>query len=79
MAVRAMAGAAANSSHSSTTVVAEVPGSSPVPIGAQVTALPGSCGNATVGGVECYQCGPNWFNSYFGNSSVYHRVVEAPY
>lgn len=85
MAVGAMAGAAAASSHSApppsstTVVVQEAPGTSQMPIGAQVTVLPGNCGSATVGGVEYYQCGPNWFKPYFGNSSVYYRVVTAPY
>lgn len=83
MAVGAMAGAAAASSRqpssSTTVVVQESPGSSQMPIGSQVTVLPGNCGSATVGGVEYYQCGPNWFKPYFGNSSVYYKVVAAPY
>ncbi len=82
LAVGAMAGAAVakSSQPSSTTVVVqESPGASQMPIGTQVTVLPGNCGSATVGGVEYYNCGPNWFKPYFGNSSVYYKVVAAPY
>lgn len=85
LAVGAMVGAAAASSHSApppTTVVVQQPAqaySSQMPIGTQVTVLPGNCGSATVQGVEYYQCGPNWYKPYFGNSSVYYQVVPVPY
>lgn len=87
MAVGTMAGAAMASSHSqptNTTVVVQQPASTPaattqMPIGSQVTVLPGNCGSATIRGVEYYECGPNWFKPYFGNSSVYYQVVAAPY
>ncbi len=84
MAVGAMVGASAAKSSapppsSTTVVVQESPGASQMPVGAQVTVLPGNCGSATVGDVEYYQCGPNWFKPYFGNSSVYYKVVQAPY
>ena len=84
LAVGAMVGSAAASSNyyspSTTTVVVQQPSySSQMPYGTQVTVLPGNCGSATVRGVEYYQCGPNWFKPYFGNSSVYYQVVSAPY
>lgn len=85
LAVGAMAGAAAASSYSApgqTTVVVQQPAPTYVaalPIGTQVTVLPGNCGNATLHGVEYYVCGPNWFKPYFGNSSVYYQVVPGPY
>lgn len=86
LAVGAMVGAAAASSHSApppqtTTVVVEQQPvyASAMPIGTQVTVLPGNCGSATVRGVEYYQCGSNWFKPYFGNASVYYKVVSAPY
>ncbi len=83
LAVGAMAGAAvasSNSAPSSTTVIVQQPAySAQMPVGSQVTVLPGNCGSAAVRGVQYYQCGPNWFKPYFGNSSVYYRVVKAPY
>jgi len=83
LAVGAMAGAAIASSnaapYSSTVVVQQPSYATQMPYGTQVTVLPGNCGNATVRGVEYYQCGPNWFKPYFGNASVYYQVVQAPY
>jgi len=74
VAVGAMAGAAMASSNSQSSAY-----QSPMPIGSQVTQLPDNCGSVTVGNVEYYQCGPNWFRPYFGNSSVYYQVVPMPY
>jgi len=77
--------AAAASSHSapsSTSVIVQqssYSASAAMPIGTQVTVLPGNCGNAVVGNIQYYQCGPNWFKPYFGNASVYYQVVAAPY
>jgi len=51
----------------------------PIPIGTQVTALPGNCEKVTVQGVDYYQCRPNWFKPHFGNTSVYYQAVQAPY
>jgi hypothetical protein len=84
LAVGAMAGAAAASSQSapppsSSETMQQESDPSQMPIGTRVTMLPGNCGNATVEGVEYYQCGPNWFKPFFGNSSVYYKVVAAPY
>lgn len=85
MAVGAMAGAAVASSKSSqqpTTVVVEQTGSpaypANMPIGTQVSSLPGNCQNASISGAEYYICGNNWFKPYFGNSTVYYQVVPAP-
>jgi hypothetical protein len=80
LAVGAMAGAAVASANSAPPPTSQAPAyPSQMPIGAQVTVLPGNCGSATVNNVEYYQCGPNWFKPYFGNSSVYYRVVPTPY
>jgi len=85
MAVGAMAGAAMASSHSAPahqTVIVEQKAPvyvSQMPIGTQVTVLPGNCSSATHRGVEYYICGSNWFKPYFGNASVYYQVVPAPY
>ncbi len=86
LAVGAMVGSAAASSQSatsSTTVVVQQPAASAypstMPIGTQVTVLPGNCGSATYRNVQYYQCGPNWLKPYFGNSSVYYQVVQVPY
>ncbi|MFM8330665.1 MAG: hypothetical protein ACKN9T_03155 [Candidatus Methylumidiphilus sp.] len=78
-----MVGAAAASSYSApatTTVVVQQPTdyATALPIGSQVTVLPGNCGNAILHGVQYYQCGPNWYKPYFGNASVYYQVVPAP-
>jgi len=85
MAVGAVVGAAAASNSApppqSTTVIVHEQAhdySSQLPIGTRMTVLPGNCGNATLHGVEYYVCGPNWFKPYFGNSSVYYQVVQAP-
>ncbi len=79
LAVGAMAGAAAANS-APPPAYYQAPGyPSQMPFGTQVTVLPGNCGSAMVGNVQFYQCGPNWFRPYFGNSSVYYQVVPAPY
>jgi len=83
----AMAGAAVASSQSSppppqsTTVIVQEQApaySQQLPIGTQLSALPGNCGNATLHGVEYYICGQNWLRPYFGSSSVYYQVVSQP-
>ena len=81
LAVGAMAGAAVASANSAPPpAYYQAPAyPSPMPYGTQVTILPGNCGSAMVGNVEFYQCGPNWFKPYFGNSSVYYQVVLPPY
>jgi hypothetical protein len=81
VAVGAMVGAAAASpAPSSTTVVVQQPSySAALPVGSQVTVLPGNCASATVRGAQYYQCGPSWYKPYFGDASVYYQVVVAPY
>lgn len=83
LAVGAMVGAAAahNSPPPPATVVVQQPTDyqAAMSVGTRVTLLPGNCGSATVGNVEYYQCGPNWFRPYFGNASVYYQVVQPPY
>ena len=81
LAVGAMAGAAVASAHSAPPPPAapQTPAyPSQMPVGTQVTVLPGTCGSATVRNVEYYQCGPNWYKPYFGNASVYYQVVSPP-
>ena len=82
LALGAMAGAAVASANSAPPPGYYQQGSaypSQMPYGAQVTVLPGLCGSAMVGNIQFYQCGPNWFQPYFGNSSVYYQVVPPPY
>ncbi len=82
LAVGAMAGAAVakSSQPSSTTVVVEQARAAPaaMPIGAQMTNLPGNCASSSFGGQQYYVCGSNWFKPYFGSGGVYYQVVPAP-
>lgn len=44
----------------------------PLPLGTVVPTLPEGCGSTTVGGVQYYQCGGNYYRSAFqGNNLVY--------
>jgi type IV secretory pathway VirB10-like protein len=43
-----------------------------LPLGTVVAALPAGCTSTPVGGVEYYQCGPNYYRAVFqGNQLVY--------
>lgn len=49
-----------------------------VPVGTEVAALPPGCGSTYVNGVTYYQCGPTWYQPYFGGNGVYYSVVPGP-
>jgi hypothetical protein len=60
-----------------TTVVQQgVPGV--LPVGTQVTALPGVCTAENVNGIMAYQCGAAWYRPFFGANGVYYQVVSPP-
>ncbi len=46
--------------------------------GMEVTALPPGCRAMNVNGVNYYECGPTWYQPYFGGNGVYYTVVNAP-
>lgn len=48
------------------------------PIGAEVAALPPGCVTMNVNGATYYQCGPTWYQPYFGGNAVYYTVVPTP-
>jgi hypothetical protein len=48
------------------------------PIGMQVAGLPAGCGTMNVNGQQLYQCGPTWYQPFFGGNGVYYTVVPAP-
>lgn len=48
------------------------------PPGTEMAALPGGCASMNVNGVNYYQCGPTWFQPFFGGNGVYYTVVPAP-
>lgn len=82
LAVGAMAGAAAASrpTPAATTVVVQQPtGSAPLVLGTTLTYLPGGCMSITYSSAQYYQCGPNWFRTYFGSNGAFYQVVPAPY
>ena len=82
LAVGAMAGAAAASSYPppSTTVVVQQPmASAPLALGTSLTYLPGGCVSITYNSAQYYQCGTNWFRTYFGSNGAFYQVVPAPY
>jgi hypothetical protein len=49
-----------------------------MPIGMQVAGLPPGCGNMNVNGQQFYQCGPTWYQPFFGGNGVYYTVVPQP-
>ena len=49
-----------------------------MPIGMQVAGLPPGCGNMNINGQQLYQCGPTWYQPFFGGNGVYYTVVPAP-
>lgn len=78
VAAGAVAGAAvASSYHEPSTVVVNPPPAAPPPVSAPatvgtiVTTLPSGC--VSSGGR--YQCGPVWYQPYFGGNGVYYQVV----
>jgi hypothetical protein len=49
-----------------------------MPIGTQVAGLPPGCGSMNVNGQQLYQCGPTWYQPFFGGNGVYYTVVPQP-
>ena len=49
-----------------------------LPIGAQVSSLPGGCQATNVDGTLYYQSGGVWYKPFFGGSGVYYQVVSMP-
>ncbi len=47
-------------------------------IGSEVSSLPPNCTNVTVNGGTYYQCGPIWYQPFFGGNGVYYTVIQAP-
>jgi hypothetical protein len=74
-----MAGAAAASSNSTTVVVQQPMAPAPMPLGTNMTYLPGGCVSITYSSAQYYQCGPNWLRGFFGSNGAYYQVVPAPY
>jgi len=60
-----------------TTVVQQVVPAA-LPVGAQVTTLPGVCSAVNVNNVMAYQCGTSWYRPFFGANGVYYQVVPPP-
>lgn len=58
-----------------TTVVVANPGPPP---GTQVAILPPGCASMAVNGAQLYQCGPVWYQPFFGANGVYYTVVPGP-
>lgn len=85
MAVGAMAGAAAAESAApppSTVIVQESappPAYTPMPIGTTLYSLPSGCSGNTFNGIQYYQCGGNWMQTFLGSQGAYYQVVPAPY
>ena len=79
VAVGAMAGAAVASSNSTTVVVQQPMAPAPMPLGTNMTYLPGGCVSITYSSAQYYQCGPNWLRGFFGSNGAYYQVVPAPY
>lgn len=48
------------------------------PMGAEVAALPPGCASMNINGANLYQCGPTWYQPYFGGNGVYYTVVPGP-
>ncbi|MGO4393991.1 hypothetical protein AB4Z46_21765 [Variovorax sp. M-6] len=49
-----------------------------LPIGTQVSQVPGGARDMVVNGTHYYQVGQTWYKPYFGSSGVYYEVVPAP-
>jgi hypothetical protein len=49
-----------------------------LPLGAEIANLPPGCANMNVNGTTLYQCGPTWFQPFFGGNGVYYLAVAAP-
>ena len=49
-----------------------------LPLGTEVSSLPPGCANMNVNGATYYQCGPIWYQPFFGGNGVYYTVVQAP-
>jgi hypothetical protein len=48
------------------------------PPGTEVAVLPAGCTPMNVNGGTYYQCGPVWYQPFFGGNGVYYNVVPAP-
>lgn len=56
-----------------TTVVVQGP-----PVGAQVAVLPPGCASMMINNAQYYQCGPTWYQPFFGGNGVYYQIVPTP-
>ena len=79
LAVGAMVGAAAASNAAPPTVIVQQPMvPAYMPLGMNLSYLPGSCNSININSGQYYQCGPNWFRPFFGSNGDYYQVVQAP-
>jgi hypothetical protein len=56
-----------------TTVIVQGP-----PMGSQVAVLPPGCASMNINGGQYYQCGPYWYQPFFGGNGVYYTLVPTP-
>jgi len=47
-----------------------------LPIGSVVPALPAGCSQTTKGGIEYYQCGPNFYRAAFQGSNLVYVTAQ---
>ena len=45
------------------------------PVGTQIANLPPGCNSMVVNGTQLYQCGPYWYQPFFGGNGVYYSLV----
>jgi hypothetical protein len=48
------------------------------PMGSQVSVLPPGCNSMNINGGQYYQCGPYWYQPFFGGNGVYYTMVPTP-
>jgi hypothetical protein len=44
----------------------------------QVAALPPGCASMMINNTQYYQCGPTWYQPFFGGNGVYYQIVPTP-
>ena len=57
-------------------MAAPVASSQAMPIGTVVSALPAGCSQTAKGGVEYYQCGPNYYRAAFQGSNLVYVTAQ---